>query len=152
MAAYDVLKFVHVLLAVTALGANITYGVWLTRAAREPQHLDHILRGITWLDSRMANPAYILLFVTGAGLVFAGHVSWQASWLLTAVALYAVVAALGIVGYAPVLRAQAAALRRDGPAAASYRALDARARRLGLVIVALVVAIVFLMVTKPALW
>jgi hypothetical protein len=42
MTFYVVLKFVHVLLAIIAVGANITYGMWLGRAAREPAHLEHV--------------------------------------------------------------------------------------------------------------
>jgi hypothetical protein len=45
--------------------ANASYAIWLARAAREPQHLGHVLRGVKLLDDRFANPAYGLLLVTG---------------------------------------------------------------------------------------
>jgi hypothetical protein len=64
MTAYSILKWVHVLMAITALGANITYGLWLSRAARESGHLSFTLRGIKALDDRIANPAYGLLLIT----------------------------------------------------------------------------------------
>ena len=57
MNAYLILKWVHMLMAIAALGTNLTYGVWLTRAARESQHLGFALRGIKILDDRIANPA-----------------------------------------------------------------------------------------------
>ena len=33
---YSFLKFLHVLLAVLAVGFNASYGVWLSRVAKEP--------------------------------------------------------------------------------------------------------------------
>ena len=51
------------------LGANLTYGVWLARAARESQHLAFALRGVKILDDRIANPAYGVIFLTGMAMV-----------------------------------------------------------------------------------
>src|SRR2546430_17100462 len=72
MTWYSLLKFVHVLLAITAVGSNITYAAWNIRGAREPQHLAFALKGIQFLDNRVANPAYGLLLLTGLTLVAAG--------------------------------------------------------------------------------
>lgn len=58
MTAYDLLRFVHVLFAVTAVGVNITYSVWLAHAAREPEHFDYALRGIALLVNSVATPSY----------------------------------------------------------------------------------------------
>ena len=58
---YPYIKLLHVLLAIVAVGFNASYGIWLARAAREPEHLGHVLRGIKILDDRFANPAYGLL-------------------------------------------------------------------------------------------
>ena len=46
---YTLLKFVHVLLVITAVGSNITYGVWNALAAREPAHAPFALKGIAFL-------------------------------------------------------------------------------------------------------
>lgn len=43
---YPYIKFLHVLLAIVAVGFNASYGIWLARAAHEPAHLGHVLRGI----------------------------------------------------------------------------------------------------------
>ncbi|HLA25070.1 MAG TPA: DUF2269 family protein [bacterium] len=152
MTADDLLRFVHVLFAVTAVGANLTYSVWLAHAAREPEHLDYALRGIALLDSRVATPSYIMLLVTGVALVLQGTIPWRASWLVTAIGLYAVAAVLGAVWYAPMLRAQVVALRRSGLASDDYRTLDHRARTVSLAMIVVVLAVVYLMVTKPRLW
>ncbi len=56
MSLFTLLKFLHVLLAITAVGANVTYGVWLSRAARDVRHLPFALRGVKMLDERLAKP------------------------------------------------------------------------------------------------
>lgn len=152
MTAYELLRFVHVLFAVTAVGANITYSVWLAQASREPEHLDYTLRGLVLLDGRVTTPSYIMLLVTGAALVLQGNVLWRSSWLVTGIALYAVAAILSAFWYAPLLRAQVVALRRQALAGDAYRALEQRARAIGATILVVVLAVVYLMVTKPALW
>lgn len=151
MTLYVILKFVHILLAITAVGANITYGVWLSRAAREPAHLAYVLRGVKFLDDRVANPAFGLLFVTGVALVFAGRIPWTTPWILTALVLYAALVAVGLFGYTPLLRSQIAALA-GGPDSPAYQKAAARAQRVGILLAIVVVIIVFLMVTKPPLW
>ena len=62
---YLILKYIHVLSAIGAVGANITYGVWSVRAQRERSHLGLTIKGIQFLDNRIANPAYGVLFLTG---------------------------------------------------------------------------------------
>jgi uncharacterized membrane protein len=152
MSAYTLLKFIHVLLAITAVGANITYGVWMSRAARDPRYLPFTLSGLKALDDRIANPAYLLLLLTGLGMVHLGPYAWSTPWLLTSLVLYAVVAVLALLGFTPTLRRQIEALEARGPESLEYRALASRAQLVGVVLAALVIVIVFLMVAKPALW
>lgn len=152
MSAYTILKFVHVVLAIVAVGANITYGVWLSRAGREPGHLAFALRGIKVLDDRFANPAYVLLLITGLAMVHFGKLSLTTPWLLVSLILYIVMIGVGFLGYTPLLRKQIAVLEASGPTSPEFRALSARGQRLGIMLAVLVIAIVFLMTTKPALW
>lgn len=149
---YLVLKWLHVLLAITAVGTNITYGLWLTRAYRDPQSLPFTLRGIKFLDDRVANPAYALLLLTGLAMVFFGGLSLTTPWILTALVLYSAVLLLGLFGYTPTLRRQIELVETLGPQSAEYAGVARRGTTLGIIIALLVVAIVFLMVTKPSLW
>ena len=152
MNAYLIVKWIHVLLAVTALGTNITYGLWFTRAAREPEHLAVTLRGIKLLDDRLANPAYGLLLITGGVMVGLGKIPWTTPWLLTSLILYVIAVALAAASYTPTLRRQIAALAAGGANSAEYQQLAARGTRIGILISILIVVIVFMMVTKPTLW
>jgi len=152
MSAYTILKWIHVLLAITAVGTNITYGVWLSRAAREPQHLPFALRGVKILDDRIANPAYGLLLITGFAMASVAKIPLTTPWLLTGLILYVVLVVIGLAGYTPTLRRQIQALEAGGPNSVQYQALAARGTRIGIVLAIIAVIIVFMMVTKPALW
>jgi uncharacterized membrane protein len=149
--AYTLVKWVHVLMAIIAVGFNASYGVWLARAARAPEHESHVLQGIKVLDDRFANPAYGLLLVTGLWMVAISPIEVTTFWILAALVLYAIAVILGAAVYSPTLRKQIATLESEGPATAAYRRLAARNRVVGIVLAVDVVAIVFLMVTKPTL-
>ena len=88
MLAYLILKWLHVLLAITAVGPNITYGVWLARASRDPKVLAYTLRGVKILDDRIANPAYGLLLITGLAMVYIAGYSLLTPWIAVALVLY----------------------------------------------------------------
>lgn len=152
MNLYLLLKYVHILMAIVAVGANATYGIWLARGARESQHLSHVLNGIRFLDNRIANPAYGLLFITGLAMVYVGNLSWRTPWIEAAVILYIVFAVLGFRGYSPALLRQIAAAESGGPQSERYRRAEASGRTLGLLVMVVVLVILFLMVAKPALW
>jgi uncharacterized membrane protein len=152
MNAYVLLKWLHVLMALTAVGTNLTYGVWLTRAAKEPQYLAFALRGVKALDDRIANPAYGVLLLTGMAMVGVGKIPWSTPWLLTGLILFVLLVVIAAAGYTPTLRRQIASLDAGGPASPEYQRLAARGTRLGIVLAFIAVIIVYLMVTKPPLW
>ncbi len=146
---YLILKWLHVLLAIAAIGANITYGVWISRAARKPEVLPFTLRGVKILDDRIANPAYVLLLVTGVALVFVGGWSFTTPWILISLALYVVAVLLGLFGYTPTLRRQIQLAESGSLNSPEYAAVAQRGTILGIILAVVVVAIVFLMVVKP---
>ena len=148
---YTALKYAHVLSAIVAVGFNASYAIWLARAARDPEHELFVLRGIKILDDRFANPAYALLLVTGLAMVVVGHLDLSTFWLAAALVLYAILVALGLGVYTPTLRRQIQTLEAVGPSAPAYRTLARRGSIVGGVLAAIVLVIVFLMVTKPTL-
>ena len=140
------LKFVHVLAAITALGSNVTYVLWLRTS--EPAHVAYAIRGVRRLDGTIANPAYGVLLVTGVLMVATGAFSYSEHWLQIAIALYVLTALLGFVVFAPAIRRQLAEAEAD-PSSAAYRAAAQRTTGLGLLTMAVVLVIVYLMVVKP---
>lgn len=81
------------LLAIIAVGFNASYAIWVSRAAKEPEHELHVLRGVKFLDDRIANPAYGVLLLTGLWMVRLGHYRlFDTFWLETALDIYIVTA------------------------------------------------------------
>src|SRR5258708_5650829 len=146
---YPYIKFLHVLLAIMAVGFNMSYGIWLAPAAREPVHLGHVLRGLQTLASRFANPAYFLLLVTGLANVFIGGIPLTTPWILGGLILWFVLLGLGSAAYTPTLRKQIAALEASGPDSPDYRGLASRGQMVGIVLALILVVIVLLMDVKP---
>jgi uncharacterized membrane protein len=145
------LKLVHVVAAIVAVGANLTYAFWLQRAGRDRDRLVWTIGGVRRLDGLVANPAYVLLLVTGVLMVLGGHFTFETSWIAVSIALYVGVALIGIAVFAPALRRQLAEAERD-PGSVAYRAAERRSNALGVVTVVIALIIVALMVTKPSLW
>jgi len=152
MSLYLFLKWIHVLAAITALGANLTYVVWIRLGERSQPNLLHTLRGIQFLDNRIANPAYGVVVVTGLLMVWVNKLSLLTAWISIPLVLVIVVTGLGTAVYSPALRRQIQAAEVDGPTSASYEGASRRALLAGALTTVLVVAIVFVMVVKPVLW
>ncbi|HLY23681.1 MAG TPA: DUF2269 family protein [bacterium] len=149
MSAYLIVKWIHVLLTITALGANITYGVWFTLAGRDRQHLAFVLRGVRMLDNRIANPAYGLLLITGFAMTGMGHIPVATHWVLTSLILYVILVVIAAAGYTPTLRRGIQTLETGGPDSPEFKGSAARGRTLGILLILIAVIIVFMMVTKP---
>jgi uncharacterized membrane protein len=149
VSVYLVLKFLHVLLAIIAIGFNASYPIWLARARQEPEHALSVLRGIKALDDRFANPAYGLLLVLGLGLTFMAGIPLTTFWIAAALVLYAVLVIGGLVIYSPTLKGQIAALEAAGPTSPDYVRLSQRGTIVGILLAVDVVIIVFLMAVKP---
>jgi Predicted integral membrane protein (DUF2269) len=143
------LKYLHVFLAIVAVGFNVSYGIWITRAAKEPEHQDFTLRGVRFLDDRIANPAYVLLLLSGLGMVVVGDLDLSMFWLWSALVLWGILAVLGFGVYTPTLRRQIRVLESDGPDAPELQRLAMRGRVVGAVLGVIVAVILFLMVAKP---
>jgi uncharacterized membrane protein len=149
---YEVMKYVHILMAIVAVGFNASYAIWIRRAARSPEHLAFSLRGVKVLDDRIANPAYGLLLVTGLVMVLTTPgLQLTTFWVLLALILYVMVVGVGAVVYTPALRKQIEALEAEGPTSSRYRSLERRSTVAGIAAGLIVLVIVFLMVTKPTL-
>jgi uncharacterized membrane protein len=146
---YPWLKALHIFLGMVAVGFNVSYGIWQTRAAREPQHMGYALRGIKFLDDRVANPAYVGLALVGVVLILIGPYDFADLWVAVAIGLYVLLMAIGLAAYSPTLKRQIAVYESAGPDAPEFAALGNRGRMLGILLGVIVVAIILLMVLKP---
>ncbi len=142
------LKLVHVLAAITALGANLTYTFWMRYAGDAQDRVVWTMQGIRRLDAYVANPAYVVVGITGVVMVVRGAYSFRVGWVAASSVLFVVVVIIGMALYSPALKRQIALAEVDTSSPA-YAAAARRSDILGLLTLALVIVIVALMVTKP---
>jgi uncharacterized membrane protein len=146
---YLPLKLVHVLSAIVAVGTNVTYFVWLAAMkGRAPTQQAFALETIRKLDARLANPAYVVLPLTGVIMVLvADGLGFTTFWIAVAIGLYLLMGVVGGVFFAPSLRRQAKLAGEAGSAA--YDAAAQRTRTTGIFTMLPVAGILYLMVMKP---
>jgi uncharacterized membrane protein len=149
MSPYLLVKYLHVLLAIVAVGFNASYAIWLSRAGSKTEDALIVLRGIKFLDDRFANPAYALLLLTGLGMTFLAQIPLTTFWITAALVLYVILVVVAVAFYSPTLRRQIAVLESQGATSEKYARLGRRSTLVGLVLMLIVLVIVFLMVTKP---
>lgn len=147
---YPIIKTIHILTAIVALGFNLSYPLWFFKGKKEDQHLLFSLKGIKLMDDRFANPGYILSLITGLTLCYIGNLDiLHTSWLLGSLVLYALTATIGITVYSPLLNKQIKLLSEQGSQSPAYKKLDQRQTIVGALIFLLALTIVVLMVVKP---
>jgi uncharacterized membrane protein len=151
MGWYLPLKLVHVLSAIVAVGANVTYFVWLAAMkGRAPTQQTFALDTIRKLDARLANPAYGVLPLTGVILVLISDgLGFTTFWIAVAIGLYILVGVIAGVFFAPALRRQAELAGEAG--SATYEAAAKRTRITGVLTMLPIAGILYLMVMKPTL-
>ena len=148
---YLLLKYIHILAAIVAVGSNITYGVWSVRAQRDAAHIGFTLKGIKFLDDRIANPAYGLVLVTGLVMVFAGPWSITSLWIIVALVLFVAVAAIGFGYFTPLVRNQIRLVDAGDTSSPEFERLSRRNALIGPILGVMVLVIIAMMVFKPSL-
>jgi uncharacterized membrane protein len=147
---YLPLKLVHIVSAIVAVGTNLTYFVWLTVIRGRPQpEQSFALATIRWLDSRLANPGYFLLPITGIAMVLIGDIGFTTFWIAVAIGLYILVAILAGAVFVPALRRLTTIVETAGPGSAGYADALKQTRIRGLLTMLPIAGILYLMVLKP---
>lgn len=147
--AFLIVKYIHILSAIVAVGLNISYAVWILRAQREPDHTIFALKGIKFLDDRIANPAYGVLLLTGLLMVFLLPYPILTLWIDASLVLYAVLVLVAFTQYTPTLRNQIKLAEAGDITSAEFVRLARRGQVLGQALAFIVLLILVMMVFKP---
>jgi uncharacterized membrane protein len=151
MTTVQVLLSLHILAALVAVGATVSYFFWLRRAVLVPESRSFTLETIRLLERRMVVPAYVIVLLTGLGLIDRAGWAWSTPWLELSILFFIVL--MGLVGFhARVIKGQIALVADGSADSADYDRAHARGRILLALKVVVVIALVYLMVFKPALW
>src|SRR5262245_47021635 len=149
---FTTLKFIHVWLAIVAIGYNASYGLLIARAQAggiDGREMRFALRTIKVMDDYVANPCYGLLLITGGAMVYVSGYPWTLKWIYLSLALLIVAFVIALALYTPTLRQQIEVLESSGPSDPEFLKLSTRGAALGAVLGAIVVLILALMVFKP---
>jgi uncharacterized membrane protein len=156
-----ILLFLHVGGAIVAFGPTFAFPILGPMAGHEPAHVNFALRFQQRVATTLVVPLALLQGVTGLLLVWKlGFELLTRGWLLVSIVLYVAALVLSIGFGLPTLRKLIAATSAPPPTPPPgspppsgppphIAALVERGRRIGYGQTALIVAIVFLMVTKP---
>lgn len=149
MAAYGWIKLLHVVSAIVAVGTNATYFVWLRRIRSGGAHDVFVLEGLQSMDRLLANPAYVVLPVTGIAMVLVGDLGFSTLWIAAAIGLYIAMGAFAGLFFSPALRRQIELAASPATSRDVYAGAVRRTTTTGAATMAFIAVILYLMVLKP---
>jgi uncharacterized membrane protein len=150
MSMYLILKLIHILAAIVALGFNFSYAIWTARGEKSPEHLLFVLKGIKFLDDYAANPSYLVSVITGLAMSYlAGYPILETRWIFYALVIFSGMGILGFGFYTPALRKQIQILESQGASSAAYQQANFRQSIIGWVLFLFALCVLGLMVFKP---
>ena len=151
---FQLWMFLHILGAIAAFGYGFYAPIFGMASAKEPQHSNWFSRASKRLSNVIIMPFAISMFITGALLVETGGWEWSSRWLSVAMALY-VVALIIVFGLQrPALnKVIALSTNPPGPEGPDPELVKnvGRMKIYGVILLLLTLAILALMVWKPAL-
>jgi len=148
---YNTLKFLHILLAILAVGFVMTFGLILSRAEKadtDGRELKFALQTVGFM-SMIANICFVLLVIVGVGLVQLGGFTWAPMWIHGSAGLFLIAFSIGIFILGPIGKRRLAILQSRGPSDPEFIKLSKRSAILGALAGLITLVIIWLMVAKP---
>jgi uncharacterized membrane protein len=158
ISAYTISIWIHVSAAVIGFGSTFAGAVAFPLAARRyPRHLPFVHHMSLAINRRLANPALLVVLVTGFYQVSKGNWKMSSFWISGTLLIVLVLGGLIGAYFIPTDKKLAAMAEREAAAAgegeftpsAEYQALAQREGAIGGLAGLLIVAALFLMITKP---
>jgi hypothetical protein len=150
MSFYQILKFIHVFAVIIAVGFNFSYIIWMVKGKMEKDHLIFALKGIRFMDGKVANPCYGLILISGLTMAYlAGYNILSVTWILYPLILFGIMGILAFAVYSPTLKKQISMLENDTMDTPEYKAIEKKQMGIGAILFLLAVTIVGMMVIKP---
>ncbi len=145
---YVLIKFLHILIAILALGTSAGLGIVLEFYGDHPTYGAFVLGAIKRIVAFFVVPGYVLMLATGLWMT---HLSWSMTtkWIQSALVLWGVgmvVLAISVT----VLHKQIGLFNTEGPTSSAYRRVSLLGRGLGAATGLIVIIILYFMVFKPA--
>jgi uncharacterized membrane protein len=149
MTVYLVVKFMHILVAIIAVGSSAGSSLWLRLAIRSPSHLPFALRSAKRLDEVVTRPGLIVMALTGLWMA-ASRWSLSLFWVRTALILVVIVLVFLYAVVGPVLARLIRVTDIEGLATPAWKRSDRLFEGFGGAAGIILVVIIWLMVSKPS--
>jgi uncharacterized membrane protein len=146
-----IVKYIHILAAIVAVGFNISYAVWIIRARSNPGNIAFALKGVKFMDDRIANPAYGVLLLSGLLMIYLGHYSLTTLWIDIALILFVALILVAALVYTPALREQVKLAETGDTSSAAFTRLGTRGQVAGQALGLIVLVVLAMMVFKPTI-
>jgi uncharacterized membrane protein len=145
------LKTLHIVLAIVAVGFSASYGLIIGRARKAGRaELTFALKTVQAMGDYVANPGFVLLFLTGFGMIRMSGLPMGTRWVHVSMALLFLAMGLGFGVAGPTLRKQIAVLEARGPDDPEFQSLSKRGAIVGGILGVLSLVVIYLMVHKPS--
>src|SRR5260370_10964826 len=149
MSFYLGVKFVHVLVAIVAVGSSAGSSLWLRLAMRNPTHLPFALRSAKFLDEFLTRPGLIVLLITGFWMA-ATRWSLTLFWVRGGLIVLAIVLVLLYTVVGPTLARLIHIAETEGRASPRWQRSELLFELVGGGSCLLIIVIIWLMVIKPS--
>ena len=149
MSLYTIVKFVHILVAIIAVGSSAGSSFWLRLAMDSPANLPFALRTARFMDNFVTRPGLAVLLLTGLWMA-ATHWTLSILWVRAAIVLVVAVLVLLFTVVGPVHSRLIRAVENAGRTSPQAKRLELMFVLAGGGAGLLILLVVWLMVAKPA--
>jgi hypothetical protein len=146
--AYGLLKVLHILLAIIAVGFSTSFGIIIATSAGNLDRLRFALNLVRLLE-KVSRISFIGLLLTGVILGWMLDLGWHTLWFTASLGLSLTAFAVAMVVAVPTLQAQIALVSQPSPPMDELKRLGARSRMTGMGLGLASLTVLFLMVLKP---
>ena len=147
LSAYLIVKLLHILLAIVAVGFTTSFGLILACTPPEPA----IAIGAVARLEKVSGPAFGGLLVTGILMAWLGNLDWKVLWFAASLALMVVAMVLALGVARPTLAKQVELVQQSPPPVEELMRLGARSKKVGMVLSMISLTLICLMIFKPVL-
>jgi uncharacterized membrane protein len=151
MTLYELLKFLHVFMAITWVGSGILLTILAFRAQRssEPGELARRAADAEWVGTKILAPVSGVVLLLGIGMVLEGDIGFTTTWILIALIGWAISAGTGAMFLGPESGRLKELIDAKGPEDGQVKARIERLLLVARVDLLLLIFVVFDMVVKP---
>jgi uncharacterized membrane protein len=149
--ATNILKFLHVLFAITWVGGGVMFHFLMSRAKKAgPETMGHFNELAEWTSNHVFMPSSFLTLGFGIATVAAGDYDWAAPWISIGFTGFLLSAIIGMAVLGPTSKKMKALVAERGPNDPVVTHLTRRLGLFGRIDTLVLIIVVAAMVIKPS--